>query len=750
MNDVQCDIFNVQTVVNAVLQGITTVSNRKRKTKNAEIYLRCGGGYDTESTTITNSDNKPKCAFVYHVQISINGTYIFFRDINFVATFFTILCESIKKIYWKKNDTPHLIIWCANVAHEWAFAKMQLQKVGISEIFAKDERNPLKITLQDVVEIRECIGLFGHSLSDIAKKYCKHQKSKDLDYNKIRHLSTPIFRKEYKYMKLDVQILDELSYVAFEKFTEKGYKMPLTITSVLRQRCKMSIKNIKWVYAENEKIMPKTVEEYTIFRKYMYNGGLSGSNNFYVGKLLKNVVCADITSDYPSQMVHEMFPAGELVESTPTENNIARYIDKFRIYLMILPKIKAKTTHSTLSVHKIMNRYSDVQIENNADLATKACKNLIVSNGKIVYGENIFVCMNDIDIKALQLMYELCENPVILRFWYFTKKAKIPKYLFDNMMLDYRSKNELKKQGKSETTEYKECKANVNSYYGMTVTRLYDMMCIYSPEQYDIIENPAEKTYQQLREKVWLNPFIGYWVTSYARLLLITYIAKYPELIVQYDTDSLYYIRDYEVVDEKRVIAFENDLKAYNTKIMQINNGIFKGDENYLDLGTWDIEKPCKQFKCLGAKRYIIEKDNGKLKPVVAGMVKESFIEYVKENNINPFDMFDNNMILNSVVSKKLGSQYHDLTEKIYNDNLELTDVKLHEPDYIKVTDYKNNTEIVEIGTYHALFPIEFTMKVGKTFLEICHEMQIEKAYPQDKRKFTNMLKKLLTVSRDS
>lgn len=107
-------------------------------------------------------------------------------------------------------------------------------------------------------------------------------------------------------------------------------------------------------------------------------------------------------------------------------------------------------------------------------------------------------------------------------------------------------------------------------------------------------------------------------------------------------------------------------------------------------------------------------------------------------------------MMLNSVVSKKLGSQYHDLTEKIYNDKMELVNVKLHEPDYIRVTDYKNNTEIVEIGTYHALFPIEFTMKVGKTFLEICHEMQIEKAYPQDKRKFTNILKKLLTVSRDS
>lgn len=732
MTDTQIDVINCRNVLHAILSNVSVCCNKKRKTKNAEYYLRCGGGYDTESTTILRCDDRPLYAFVYHIQISINGTYLYFRDINLLVFFLRSLAAEIKT-HWTDKERPHLILWVANLGHEWAFFKMQLAEVGISDLFAKTERDPLKIEVAECIDFRECIGLFGHSLADIASKYTKTQKLKgDLDYKLARvPNATPLTPEEYQYCKNDVVILDELSHVAFKMYVDTGYNMPLTKTSVLRQRCKKAIKNIVWQYKLNEPLMPATADVYLLFRQYMYNGGLSGSNAFYCGKELHGVTCADITSDYPAQMVHNMFPGGELVECVPSPENIALCRDKFRIYEMTLHAIKTKTTHATLSKHKIIN--------------PDTAYNLIINNGKITYGKNIRVCFNNIDFAAFCKIYDIIGQPVVHRFWYFTKKCKAPKFLLDTMLSDYKKKNALKRAGKSDTIEYIEAKQAVNSYYGMACTRLYDEMYTYNAMLGDIAPNKDNiKPYNEMRQHIWLSPYIGYWTTSYARALLIHFIAKYPDLIVQYDTDSLYYMTDTSIVDADRVKAFEAELESYNARKRAVNNGMFKGDIDYLTLGTWDIDPPTKRFKCLGAKRYIKETADGKIKPVVAGMVKSAFVEYVSKNNLDPFALFCNNMTLDNVVSKKLGSAYHDRLQRVYDDDRNLIGVVDVGCKPVRVTDYLGNTEIVEIGTYHALYPICFTMFIGKTFSELYHAMQIERAYPQDDRLITKIIRETL------
>ena len=720
MHEIQVNKYNADYVTRGILDNVVVCSNMKKHTKRAEIYLRCGGGLDTESTTVTDESGKPLFAFLYHIQICINSVYFSMRDIRCIIPFFKGLCQEVKK-YKEKKRQPVLVLWVANLGHEYAFLKKQFAKVGITDLFAKDERQPLRICLQNCVELRECLGLFGRSLDDIAKSYTTTQKLKgDLDYNLIRvPFSTELTDAEKAYCKNDVVILDELSEVAFEKFTDKGLKIPMTKTGILRQKCKRAIHNIRYEYRDNEKIMPKTEFEYYIMRRFMFAGGLSGTSPLYVGKFVKRSKCADITSDYPAQINHRLYPAGELIETAP--ENIMKYKGKFKIILFTCD-LRPKTKHAVISKHKVLN----FENTDNCEFTTR-CHNCVVINGKLLFADNVCLLLNDVDIKALSELYRF-ENVLIYRAWYFTKKARAPKFLRDCMNGDYLTKQQLKATGQSETTLYKEAKGDVNSYFGMSVTRLYDCLYAYDEDIEDIKPRAAELSYAEQRQKMWLSPYIGYWCTSYARSILIHYIAKYPDLILQYDTDSLYYITDADSVPAERIAEFENDLLCYNRRISLLNKRIFNNDMHFDDLGAWEIDKADYiGFKGLGAKRYLLQKANGDLKPVVAGMVKKSFTEYVEKHHVNPFDVFKNDLTLSRVTSRKLASKYFD------NPNNKVIPVK--------VTDYQGHTEIVEIYTYHALFAIEFKMKVAAAYEQLCQAVTVEKGFPVQYRKYENWIK---------
>lgn len=720
---------NIQQTVNSLLQGVEIVSNnKKRRTKNSELYLRCGGGYDTESTTVTDAEGKPLFAFVYHVQICINGQYIYFRDLQLIVPFFIALCAQVKRLKEGKKQ-PVLIIWIANLAHEYAFFKRELTQIGISDLFAKSARQPLKIVLQNCIELRECLGLFGSSLKKVAKMYTTTQKlDGDLDYTLIRTPSTHLTEQEKAYCKNDVVILDELSEVAFQKFTDQQLKIPMTNTGILRQKCKRAIHNIKAEYAANEKMMPAEEYDYYIMRRYMYAGGLSGTHPLYVGKKIDKAKCADITSDYPAQMCHQMFPSGQMKECKPTL--IGRYKRQFRIILFTCD-MHTRTPHAVLSKHKIMN------FDNNMDCPfTDTARSCIINNGKLQYGKNICLLLNNIDIAALNELYEIT-NITIYRCWYFTAKSRAPKFLLQCMCEDYLKKQELKAAGLSHTKEYSERKIAVNSYYGMSVTRLYDCMYGYSETIEDIDDMPASLAYAQQRCRMWLSPYIGYWTTSYARALLMHFIARYPDLILQYDTDSLYYITDDSIVPAERIAAFEAELQAYNRRIELKNYDLFNGDKHFTDLGAWDIdEEDYTGFKGVGAKRYLKQTADGELHPVVAGMVKSSYDVYIENSGADPFDVFNDDLSLDRVTSQKLASVYCDgACKEIYIDGKRKKVPDWTAPQRLeKVTDYTGHTEIVVIGTFHALFAIEFNMKGAAAYLQYVQMLQQEKALPPEYR----------------
>ena len=733
---IQITADNCKNVIAAALSDVQICCNKKRKSKKAEYYLRCGGGYDTESTTVTDDNDKPKYAFIYHVQMMINGQYMYFYDVSLIPLFFQLLCEQVQQLQ-KPKEKCKLIIWVANLAHEYAFIKRQLNKVGISDIFAKTERQPLKIVLNDAVEMRECIGLFGNSLADVANKYTTTKKLKgDLDYNLIRLPQlTTLTDTEQKYCYNDVKILDELSSVAFEKFTDKGLKIPMTNTGILRQKCKNAIYNIKWEYRKNEKLMPQNEYDYYIMRRYMYAGGLSGTSPIYCGKKINSAKAADLTSDYPAQINQQLYPAGQLLEVNPDQ--LHRFKDKFKIVLFTCD-LRPLTKHAIISKHKVINMYGTVDCP-----FTEQCKNVLVVNGKVLYGDNICLMCNDVDLTALSELYKF-NNIKVYRSWIFTDKARPPKFLLQCMNNDYLAKQQLKASGQKDTVVYMEKKIAVNSYYGMCATRLYDCVYEYDEDIDDIAENAADLSYSQRREKMWLSPYIAYWCTSYARAILIHYIGKYPDLILQYDTDSLYYITDTDIVPKERIQQLEDDLTLYNKRIEQKNRHIFKNDSHFLDLGAWEIDDfNYIGFKGLGAKRYLLQYPDKHFKPVVAGMVKSSFDEYLQQTGKDAYEVFDSDLTISKVISKKLASQYYDGKTKTVIINGKEKKVPDYEaaPQLEKVTDYQGHTAVIEIGTYHALYSIDFSIQDLTDYIEMCENIEQEKALPVQYRQLYNYMK---------
>ena len=276
----------------------------------------------------------------------------------------------------------------------------------------------------------------------------------------------------------------------------------------------------------------------------------------------------------------------------------------------------------------------------------------------------------------------------------------------------------------------------------MTCQRLYDCLYEYDDESDDIYDCGNVKSYDEQRAHMWLSPYIGYWTTSYARAILMQFIAEFPDLIIQYDTDSLYYLTDTDATHEihttpERLAEFEAAIEQYNLRIYNKNARLFKNNAHFEDLGAWEVDKDdYTGFKGLGAKRYLKQDADGSLHPVVAGMVKESFDRYVKHNSLDAFDVFANDMTLDRVISDKLASQYYDgATKLITRDGITKRVPDRDAPVWLeKVTDYLGNTVIVEIGTYHALYDIQFKMKVTSDYVALYQALQQEKALPVEYR----------------
>ena len=530
---------------------------------NCDMYYTTGAAYDTESTTIYNDDKTVKIAFVYHVQFAIGTSYYTFRTLNDFCIFLKQLVDYLHDVSNDENE-PKLIIWVCNMSHEYAFIKNYLNDFNITKIFGKTRRQPLLIEIGNVIQFREAIGLWGHSAKDISDNWCEQYKklTGDLDYELIRHSLTDIEKNdsghsEYDYMKNDVLLLTEMhNHIFREYINENGsIYIPYTVSGLVRLHLKDAAINDESLTEFRErcfskidsnitvlKIMNKNIftnsDDWNLLRTYGFSGGVVGTNRVHVGHVRQHVKCADIESDYPYQMLSKQYPCGKIHVGHEREWKNALNEHKPVFALIAIEKLTAKTEHAFISKHKIVNDNSEIYATRHGN-----SRNTLIYNGKIVQAENVLLVVNDVDYSIYSDAYDM-KNVVCLKCWYFDRYGRLPVWLRKCVAMDYYTKTIIKrKYGKKAQTmiSYRDAKSRVNTYFGTLALRPSDVFDSIDDSDY-LLKPDHELTFDEMVKNTWLNPYWAFYITSYARKMLIENIIYRPNCVIQYDTDSIYYI----------------------------------------------------------------------------------------------------------------------------------------------------------------------------------------------------------------
>ena len=687
--------------------------------------IKTGCGFDIETTRCETY------SYMYAWQFSLNKDIIIGRKWDEFLTLLDVLGKHLKDKYkasWGK-DLPKIIVWVANLGHEFMFIK---HRIEVKDAFAAKEKHPMKFR-SGVFEFRDCLLLSGQGgLENLAKNYTKTKKmAGDLDYSKPRNSKTPLTDKEERYLVNDVAILSEWSDYCFEKF---GDKIPMTSTGIVRNMVKDEIYNLmgedfndpmKEVNRLMAKVMPKDVDLYNLDMHLLFRGGFTHANAWYAGMAEPepNVWGVDFTSSYPAQMLHWKYPSGGWRMSTPEAIELDeehkhiiredfRDIRNGNAFKMIVTftNIRSKSYHSIESKDKAM------KIEGGR-----------IDNGRITSADLLQVAITEVDYAIYEMFY--IWDRIEIQSVTICKKEKLPDYLLNPLKTAYIAKCRLKKAGLDGTIEYINAKAAVNSFYGMCVTRLYLMTLKYD----DLKDWHGEEAepYDKQRMKQFLSPYYGIWITAYARHeLLSTVNALDPDSdhnnVIYCDTDSIY-MKD---TPENREL-----IDTYNKWIMKMNEDL---EPEFSDIGAFDeiMSKGDKThggyfFKTLGAKRYIKYK-NGHAEVTVAGMRKGTLERSIMTEKPTTDDDFkitesikddDGNVVEKKVIGycspKKL---FESFNENLFFDtdtSMKNTAVYNEEPHSDVVIDEFGNVEEMHELSSLAICPITFKMKISDVYLAV-------------------------------
>ena len=707
----------------AAICGALPPDLHHQKHGRSKKYWVCGAGFDCETT------KTPKgYTYVYLWQFSLHDTEFHGRTVSSFEVFAALLDDELQKAYRRKTHGkikayPQLLIYDANFGYEYSFFQCAFDRLGVVKPFAKETRHPLTLNVRRCLEFREALGVWGYSLENIGELWTETKKAVgDLRYDLQRHSLTPITEQEQVYTRNDVRILSELGRIALEMY--KGRQIPITGTGIIRQATKERTLDagrysIEFEKEKVQRIMPHNLQDYDTIMNLLYCGGLTHSNVTLARQVHQNVVCADLVSDFSAQMTHEQFPAGSLIGNRSYEEMIKH---KHWYALVTFHNLKTKTHHSIISQHKCVDLYHPT-----------------IDNGRIYAAELCSVYCTEVDFQNIGLIYT-CDDVEFSDMHIFTQSRPCPPALLSVMWEKYEEKTRLKPLQKAAETAlkaakdsgddaaieqakkalqavkkaYEQSKKFVNGCYGMTSTRIYKTEIYWGKKEgmehnglyEDKRRDPNdghELTYAEMTKDLWLSPWIAIYTTAYARRILCRLINKYPDIILQYDTDSIYYLDGRTGSEDLR-----REMEEYNETMRQKNAEMFAGNPMFSDLGTWEFDPPIDEMKVLGAKRYLKRTGND-YKLVCAGCKPEAFNAYCAEKEIDPFDFFDKNMRLPPDNSKKTTLRYFPPKDKPYVDT---------------ITDYLGNTQQVEIETCATITEVPFNLWVSGMWIDFIKEKQ--------------------------
>lgn len=633
-------------------------------------------GLDIETTTQYKKDEQGKVTEHYTNmwiwQLSFDNDVFIGRTMTSLFDCMQAILDLIAISDWQT------LIFIQNQKFEFQFLAREFeQHFGKVNIFARTERTPMRFDILNKIIFIDSFLLTGFSLEKIGENYTKTKKLVgDLDYNIIRNSKTPITKEELNYCINDVVILKEYAEFYEEQYLKNKF-MPMTATMIAGKVVKDEIKLMgcqKFVNNLMYEIFPKSKKQYDYIMSF-YTGAYTHGmllNLFYTKE---NGLAYDVTSEYPYVMMNCYYPMGgffvlkDLRLSETILKNFCCLID------VTFVGIRTKTGITVISKNH--------------------CENIVqgrFDNGRLYEAKSVRLHVTEVDLDILKKVYKI--EKILINSIVYAKRGYLPNY-FRIALAKLIDKKQQLKGIVGKEIEYMQSKKDLNGQYGRCCTKI-ETQELYFENGWKIKD----------REIDWNNYWKGknvapqwaVWITAHSRALVLSMALEIkPEDYWYTDTDSIkcankkYII---ELFNNKNKEIFENN----NIWIDELNLKELFPKTNFNELGTFSREEDLIKFKSLGAKRYICTiNENGKeaVKSTIAGLPKKAFLKYCEKNNLNPYECFNDDMVIDVDFSQKLCSYYED------------------NPQTFDVVDDFGNSETYHTLSYVSLIPTTFKMSIS-------------------------------------
>lgn len=663
------------------------------KTNKKVTYLNIESAFDIETTSYINNGEKSAFMYIWMFGLGLG------KEIFYGRTWeeFLDLCEKLQQ-YFGLNENRRLVIYVHNLGYEFQF---MCNYFNWENVFAINERKPIKALCSYGIEFRDSYILSGYSLANTAKNLTTHKVRKmegDLDYSLIRHQSTQLTEKELGYCSNDIEII--LAYineqiVQYEDIT----KIPLTNTGRVRKYVKDACyytssnhrKSNRGKYQRYRQIMSDlTLDKATYIQlKRAFMGGFTHSNPNHTNKTLENVSSIDLTSSYPTVMLADKFPMSRAKELNIT--TVEELKKAMSLYCLVFD-LKLEGLRNTL-------KYESYISESKCFKMVKP----VINNGRVYDAEMIQTTITDVDFNIIEKVYEW-DKISIANVRGFVK-AYLPKSIIESILNLYQDKTTLKGvEGKE--VEYLLSKGMLNSVYGMCVTDVVKDEHVFNDtwgiERVDVDEKIDE--YNKSKNRFLFYPW-GIWVTAYARRNLWTAILNIGDDYIYSDTDSIKmlnfdkhkeYVEKYNKHIGKKLADM---MEHYKLNVDLLAPKTIQGKAK--PLGIWEFEGNYSHFKTLGAKRYLV-KENGEFHLTVAGLSKKNGINHMVNicggDTEQVFNIFNDNLYIPADKTGKMTHTYIDTEKEMF------------------VVDYDGVEErVLTLSGIH-LEPCDFTLSISEQY----------------------------------
>lgn len=665
------------------LPEIKTITKRRYRRKSIKYYnTPCT--FDIETTSFYDNEGN-KQAFCYLWSFCIEGSVIYGRTLEEFVIFINRL-----KLVLGVNDERRLIIYVHNLEFEFAFINQYFQW---DNVFAREKRRPIQATTGGLC-FKCSYMLTLLKLELLAEQLTKYHIEKlvgDLNFRQLRHSGTPLTQEELKYSENDVLLPYYFLLEEIEHNNNDITQIPLTKTGYVRRECREALqKNRDW-WAWYKKRIDRCQPDKDLFilLNKAFQGGYTHANSKYVGLTLSNVKSIDFSSSYPTSMLFKKFPWKFYKKEIRTKEEFDHLIhDYCCVFECSFRNLKSKYTTTILSGSKC-----------------EVLENPKIDNGRLVSCDYALTYLTDLDFKNMQCFYTW--DSITIGGFYWSKPQKLPRPLIEVILEKYRDKTQLKGVEGQERL-YTIAKGLINGIYGMCVYNPLNDEIIYTGEDWRSEHVDVVKTLNKLvtDKDTFLLYQWGVWVSAWSRYELLQTVDKIENQVVYCDTDSIKYISN-EYTEQvianynREQIEKNRELeKEYNYTIPTTADGVKAW------LGIFDDEGTYKQFKTLGAKRYIFEKEGGKTGITISGLNKNTAGRFIFSQE-NPWEFFNDGMRIPEEATGKLThtyidepftgvmSDYRGVAQKVYSPS----GVHLCEQDYTLALnpDFKQLFTIVQL-----------------------------------------------------